>query len=281
MTGQMLPSIGIMQGRLVPPVKGRIQAFPSERWRDEFALAQQAGLQTIEWIYDLDDAETNPLATDAGIAEINSLSHQHRISVRSLCADYFMAETLVRATPAEKARRLEKLVWLFERCRSCGIDRIVLPFVDASRISNASDEDEVVESLQAVLVHLERLALELHLETSLSPVDFRRLLARLDHPRIRVNYDSGNSASLDYAPQAEWAAYGSRIGSFHIKDRTRGGTTVPLGTGDADFAALFKAVQEFGFKGPWILQVARGEPGDELAWAIRNKMFLLSWLGKI
>ena len=36
MTGQMLPSIGIMQGRLVPPVKGRIQAFPSERWRDEF-----------------------------------------------------------------------------------------------------------------------------------------------------------------------------------------------------------------------------------------------------
>ena len=58
MTGQILPSIGIMQGRLVPPVKGRIQAFPSERWRDEFALAQQAGLQAIEWIYDLDDAES-------------------------------------------------------------------------------------------------------------------------------------------------------------------------------------------------------------------------------
>jgi sugar phosphate isomerase/epimerase len=36
----------------------------------------------------------------------------------------------------------------------------------------------------------------------------------------------------------EFAAYGERVGSFHIKDRVRGGKTVPLGQGDTDFASL-------------------------------------------
>ena len=272
--------IGIMQGRLVPPVNGRIQAFPNVRWRDEFALAQKAGLQAIEWIYDLEDADTNPLATEEGISEIRQLSRMHGVSVKSLCADYFMARTLIRAAPAEKAQRLERLVWLLGRCRVCGIERVVLPFVDSSKIASQQDEDEAVEVLEAVQDDLDRLKMEIHLETSLSPEDFHRLLARLGHPRIRVNYDSGNSASLGYAPRQEWAAYGSRIGSVHIKDRLLGGGTVPLGTGNTDFKALFQAIRDFQFNGPWILQVARGEPGDELAWAAQNKTFLLSWLAK-
>ena len=36
---------------------------------------------------------------------------------------------------------------------------------------------------------------------------------------IKVNYDSGNSASLGYDPTDEFAAYGERVGSVHIKDR--------------------------------------------------------------
>ena len=35
--------IGIMQGRLVPPVDGRIQAFPEENWKEEFELLVQMG----------------------------------------------------------------------------------------------------------------------------------------------------------------------------------------------------------------------------------------------
>jgi hexulose-6-phosphate isomerase len=89
-----------------------------------------------------------------------------------------------------------------------------------------------------------------------------------------ANYDSGNSASLGYAPRAEFAAYGHRIGSVHIKDRVRGGGTVALGTGDADFQALFESLESVGYARDFILQVAREEPGDEVAWASRN----LAWL---
>jgi hexulose-6-phosphate isomerase len=91
-----------------------------------------------------------------------------------------------------------------------------------------------------------------------------------------VNYDSGNSASLGYRPRDEFAAYGARVGSVHIKDRRRGGGTVPLGTGDTDFPALFDCLRAAGYRGDFILQAARGRPGDEVAWATANRSFVES-----
>jgi len=92
----------------------------------------------------------------------------------------------------------------------------------------------------------------------------------LPHPRIKVNYDAGNSASLGYRPAEEFNAYGSRVGSVHLKDRRLGAGTVPLGEGDADFDELFGALSVVGYRADFILQVARGTEGDELEWARRN-----------
>jgi hexulose-6-phosphate isomerase len=92
---------------------------------------------------------------------------------------------------------------------------------------------------------------------------------------LKVNYDSGNSSSLGYAPREEFAAYGERVGSVHIKDRLLGASTVPLGTGDADFAGLAEGLRKVAYKGDFILQVARGTSGDEVAWARQNREFVL------
>src|SRR5262245_16048015 len=123
---------GIMQGRLVPPVAGRFQSFPRDNWEDEFAFAAEAGLDCIEWIYDEFAADANPIATDEGIDAILELSDRHGICVASLCADYFMDRPLVRTNPRDLRERTDRLFWLIERARSLGIERIVLPFVDAS-----------------------------------------------------------------------------------------------------------------------------------------------------
>jgi hexulose-6-phosphate isomerase len=274
----MITPIGIMQGRPSLPVGDRIQCFPQESWRDEFPRAAQAGLDAIEWIFDLDDAAMNPLATDTGIAEMHKLCREHGVAVRSICADYFMARTLVRASREERAERLAKLDWLLGRCGDCGITRMVLPFVDASKIVTAADRDDVVSALEHALPTMERTDVEIHLETSLPPVEFRELLDRVPHAMVRVNYDSGNSSSLGFEPRAEWDAYGDRIGSVHIKDRILGGSTVLLGTGNADFPALFSAVRRAGYSGPWVLQAARGTPGDEVAWAKKNRAFVVERL---
>jgi hexulose-6-phosphate isomerase len=269
-----MATIGIMQGRLNPPAEGRFQSFPREDWAEEFQRAKQAGLGCIEWIYDVYGADVNPLATDPGIETMRALSARHGVAIKSLCADYLMDRPLLRAGAAERAELLGILSWLIGRCASAGIEHIVMPFVDASRIVTEAEADEVVAMLQPAMGRAEEAGVELHLETSLPPDRFAALLDRLPHPKLKANYDSGNSASLGYFPREEFAAYGPRVGSVHIKDRVRGGGTVPLGTGDADFPGLFEAIGRTGYHGAYILQVARGEPGDEVSWSARNRDWL-------
>jgi hexulose-6-phosphate isomerase len=267
--------IGIMQGRLVPPTDNRIQCFPRERWEDEFALANQAGLDCIEWIYDLYGADVNPLAMDTGVEKIKELSQQYKVNVLSICADYFMDKPLVRVSQAELDDRLNTFRWLMERGHLIGINRMVIPFVDASRINTQAEFDGVVKLLKDILQEAGKTGIEIHLETSLNPARFADLLAQLPHPLLKVNYDSGNSSSLGYAPREEFAFYGERVGSVHIKDRLLGAGTVPLGTGDADFPALAESLRKIAYKGVFILQMARGASGDEVAWAKHNREFVL------
>lgn len=268
--------IGIMQGRLVPPTVDRIQCFPRVRWQDEFALAEAAGLGAIEWIYDLHGSDVNPIATDDGVALMKRLSASTNVAVRSMCADYFMDRPLLRASASDIEERTATLIWLLGRCQILGIGRIVIPFVDASRIDSDDELGDVVRILESVLRVAEDAGVELHLETSLAPDRFAELLACLPHPMVKVNYDSGNSASLDYRPDDEFAAYGARVGSVHIKDRVRGGGTVPIHNGDTDFDSLFRRLAEIGYKGDYVLQVARGPSGDEVAWARANRDFVVA-----
>jgi hexulose-6-phosphate isomerase len=95
---------------------------------------------------------------------------------------------------------------------------------------------------------------------------------------LKVNYDSGNSASLGYDVGEEVAAYGDRIGSVHIKDRIRGGGTVPLGTGGAKIPVLLSHLFRIGYQGDFVMQVARGEAGKELAWIRHNRALVLNQL---
>jgi hexulose-6-phosphate isomerase len=271
-------TLGIMQGRLVPPAEGRIQAFPRERWTEEFPKAALTGLGAIEWIYDTYGLGANPIENDAGIEKILALSRTHAVAVRSLCADYFMDFTFVRATPAEQTERIEHLRWLLGQAHHLGITRVVLPFVDNSAILNDTDRNAVIDTLQRVLPAAESLGIELHLETSLSPEDFAALLDAVPHPFIKVNYDSGNSAAMGYRSEKEFAAYGQRIGSVHIKDRLLRGTTKPLGQGDTDLAAVFTGLRQLNFQGDFVLQVARGADNAEVEWARRNRGYVEKYL---
>lgn len=261
-----------MQGRLLPPEPGRFQAFPRTRWEEEFGFAAQVPLSYIEWVYDLYGADVNPLTADIG--KMQSLIRESGVSVCSMCADYFMDKPFLRCLPAERVERLQFLQRLLPLAKQVGIERIVLPFVDASRMDSDEEKATVIGVLKEALPAAREAGIELHLETDLAPLEFAKLLDKVQDPFVKVNYDSGNSSSLGYAPEEEFAAYGNRVGSVHIKDRIRGGGTLPLGTGDADFPALFAALERIGYKGDITLQVARSEPGQEVAWARTNRLFV-------
>src|SRR2546427_4748622 len=154
--------IGIMQGRLLPP-QDAFQSFPRKGWDREFELAARAGLEGIEWIFDLAGADENPLASDSGCDRVRELAQRHGVGVRSVCADYFMERPIPRCEPAELAERLETLRWLLGRCRRVGASRIVLPFVDASRMETEEERHQVRDVVGEVLPDAEKEGVELHL----------------------------------------------------------------------------------------------------------------------
>jgi L-ribulose-5-phosphate 3-epimerase len=266
---------GIMQGRLSPPENGRFQSFPRNSWREEIARARDAGFGYIEWIHDDYDGSAegsgrgaNPIFTAEGLAELDALKREHDIATPALCGDWFMDFPLIRCASKERETRERHLHHLIPIAARIGAWRMVLPFVDQSKITTEEEKQQVIDIINRALPIAQQHNVELHLEADFNPTDFTAFLARVPHPSLKVNWDSGNSSGLGYIATEEFAAYGDRIGSVHIKDRYRkpegGIETRSLGTGSADFDDVFSALHKVGYEGGVTLQVARGVPGDEV-----------------
>ncbi len=159
-----------------------------------------------------------------------------------------------------------------------GATRVVLPFVDGSAIRTNEEKNAVIGILERSLPFAEKAGVEIHLEADFNPVDFASFLRHIPHTMVKVNYDTGNSSGLGFVAREEFAAYGERIGSIHIKDRLRkpdgSVETRPLGQGSADFSDVFAAIRGIDYKDGFTLQVARGEEGDEVNWIRRQIEFV-------
>jgi L-ribulose-5-phosphate 3-epimerase len=274
-----MSKIGIMQGRLLPMVEGRIQAFPGELWRNEFHSGSALGIATIEWILE-SPLTANPLFLDEGSQGLRAVQAETGVKVDFVCADYFMEVPFVRMSKPVRDSNREVLNRAIDCCSNLGIRGIEIPMVDASEIRNQGEEDELASALAPCLDYAELLGVEIGLETSLNPERFLALLVRIDHPSIKANYDSGNSASLGYDSTEEIGAYGSWINNVHIKDRLVNGGTVPLGEGAADIPKVLASLRETGYEGGYVIQGAR-QPGPESATIQKYLDLVHGWLGDI
>lgn len=94
------------------------------------------------------------------------------------------------------------------------------------------------------------------LETELAAEDYRTLVEGAGHPALVVYYDVGNATAKGFDAVSDVRVLGPYLGGVHIKDRRRGGPSVPLGRGDVNFAAFFDALAEADYQGPLVLQPA-------------------------
>ena len=270
----MKNKLGVMQGRLVPKYQGRYQAFPVGMWQDEFIVAQECGLDLIEFILDFNDAEENPLLKLGGIDEITAISHKTGVKVQTICADYFMEAPLHSSNKKVAEKSFKILERLLEVAKILKITDIIIPCVDQSSLKTEVKADRFVQQISKIIPRIERQNINLSLETDLSPKPFVELLDKLNSKNITVNYDIGNSAALGFDSDEELNAYGDRITDIHIKDRLLDGGPVVLGSGNADFDKLFTKIKEFDYDGPFIMQAYRDEEGvsifkSQLGWIKR------------
>ena len=260
--------IGIMQGRLSPPIEGRIQSFPWNTWDAEFEAASNIGFSGIDWIFEGSNWQKNPIIVPSDRKLIQKYCLEWNVKIFAICADYFMDYPLVRWSMSDTNMQLSIIQKLIESCEILNIPFIEIPCVDNSAITTEEENEQLVEAIIAMLPFIEQSNVVLALETNLGPEQFKSLLSKIDHPQIRANYDTGNSASLGYNSSAELASYGTSIVTVHIKDRIRNGGTVPLGDGYANLPLTFSILSKLSYDGPFILQVARGK--DEIEWGKLN-----------
>jgi hexulose-6-phosphate isomerase len=256
--------IGIMQGRLSPRIDGKIQAYPANTWQKEFEIAQEIGYAAIEWIVEK-PVETNSLMSDSGKAEIKKVIVSTGVRIDYVCADIFMQQPLVRMTEEIKSQNKEYLLEILKNAKEVGAVGVEIPFVDNSSIKNEKEKQEFIDVMQDAFKLATELDIKISLETDLSPIAFRELLEQIGLDFVQANYDIGNSASLGFDPKEELDAYGQRILNVHVKDRKLGGTTVPLGTGNANINYVLQKLQEIGYRGGLTMQAARGENDVETA----------------
>ena len=267
--------IAIMQGRLLPPEADRFQCFPARALARGVPPAAAAGLDAIEWIYDLHGADVNPLATDEGIAEMRALSRAARHRGRSVCADYFMDRPFVARRRRRNSRNSSSDLLLaagalphgrhsahgaaLRRClphrepriRTTAWSRMlrsVLPYADGTAESNS------IWRPRSAAARVRRAA-----GAAAAPAAEGQL-------RLRQQLLAGLRRAAE-----EFAAYGAHRQRTHQGSRPRRRHGAARHTAMPRSPALVRWSRPISLcSGDYILQVARGDAGDEVEWAQRE-----------
>jgi hexulose-6-phosphate isomerase len=265
-----------MQGRLSPRVDGKIQAFPARHWREEFAIAGRLGFPLMEWTLDHEGLDENPLMSKAGRSEIRALCAAHNLRIASLTGDCFMQAPFYKAEGLMASRLHDALIRILEASAALGIRYVLIPLVDNGRLDAPHEAERLHRGLEKVMPLLGEL--KIVFESDLPPDALERFIADYPPRCFGINYDIGNSASLGFDPAAEIAAYSARIDNVHVKDRLLHGTTVPLGTGNADLPRVFALLRQVHYSSNFILQTARAEDDAHAPVLCRYRDMVAGWL---
>ena len=267
-------SIGFIQGRLSSVKNNRIQSFPWGEWQNEFLIASRIKLPLIEWTIDSEKFSENPLLTQSGNKEITSLSTKYNIRVPSVTCDFFMENPVWKSDPSIVRAGILSILNGMANINS---QILVIPLVDNSSLKNLSDTKAVEDFFIKLTPELDKAKVTIAFESDLNPKMFSEFINEFEKKYFGINYDLGNSASLGFDSAGEFSAYGSRIINVHIKDRKKGGNTVPLGEGDVDFPKVFRSLRETDYKGNLILQTARSKEDQHEEVLLNYKGLVENW----
>ena len=268
-----------MQGRLLPKYLGKYQAHPYGFWEDEFKISSELGFDCIEFILDFDKAEQNPLLLEAGLKSILYHSKKNNVEVKSVCADFFMGSPIYSNNLKTIEYNFNILKKLIINAKKIGIKDIIIPLVDQSSIlDNSKKPSQSIEFLKKICSEIKDNDVNICLETDLPPQNFLSFINEINEPQIKINYDTGNSASLGYNFYEEFYLYGYLVTNIHLKDRKLNKGSVDLGSGDFGFKSFFKYLSGVRYKGIFILQAYRED--DAIASLLPQYNFISACMNK-
>jgi hexulose-6-phosphate isomerase len=233
--------IGIIQGRLSPPLKG-FQECP-ENWQREFDLLEQVGLSHIDWIVTKESFKNNPIFFES----LNGYP------INSICADNLVDKCIFGELESNLAP-------ICNAAARNDIKNITIPLLENSSVRDKQNRDIFIKLMLPIADTYSNLNFsfeaELESEKLLEIVDLR--------DNFFVTYDTGNITSCGFDHKEYINLVKHKIDNVHLKDRTFDAKTVHPLTGDTNFSLIFKVLKEIEYNGIYTLQTARGSSGSEV-----------------
>ena len=247
-------SIGIIQGRLSKRPYPKLQEFPFETWEQEFKYASEIGFEFIEWIFEENRYQENPIWTSSGRKQINQIIKNSGVKVESLCADYFLEKPFFRRCGYSLEENTDMLKELIKKASEIGVETILLPVLEGAEIRNKEEKDILYEAISNCIETLEKNNMKLGFETELIAQEYLNLAKMFGNKNIGIYYDAGNCTSKGYDMKEDMEILKDHLINVHVKDRKINGPSVLLGTGDTNFKEGIPYLIKNGFKGSFVLQ---------------------------
>lgn len=173
--------------------------------------------------------------------------------------------TLMTPEPLGRAKRIEFYKHCIDAAAELGSDCVSLwSGILRDGVDRATALARLTRGLEEVLDYAEtrRVTIGFEPEPGMfidTMAAFDELLAKLDHPRLRLTLDVGHLQCQGETPLATFIErYGSQLVNVHIEDMRAGvHEHLMFGEGEIDFPTLLKALRRVGYSGGVHVELSR------------------------
>jgi hypothetical protein len=241
--------IGIIQGRLLPPVDGLIQEFPIKNWESEFEILKTIGLNHIEFII-TKKSFSNFLDLDLS---------KYTKYISGLCCDNLIDEKISEADFLDL-----NLKPICEIARKFEIKNINIPLLEQSSIT-----DNNKNQLFSNLLEFSKIYDDLNFNFEIED-EYNISLELLNlSDNFYFIYDTGNLNFIGVDHYEYINKVFHKISNVHLKDRNKMGSHPP-GEGDVNFSIILQTLSELNYKNIYTLQTCRRISSNEIETAISD-----------
>lgn len=256
-----------MQGRLVDaPDNEHLDWFPTQNWQEEFKLAKEIGLGSIELVFDRGRTSLNPLLARSGRAMLRKEFSETGLLPYSCCLNFIIDNSIKNEDVFELC--VESLKFLNE----LDIKMAVLPLFGESDLETYDTLKELIK-LTAIAKDYD---IKILIESNQNASWIMKFLDDISLQSVGVVYDIGNASLCGHSVENELLLLQERVAHVHIKDKIQSGLNVPLGSGIVNFAKVFEALSEIKYQGRFTLETCKGE--NALISAAENLAFVKMYM---
>jgi len=241
--------IGIIQGRLLPPIDGFIQEFPIENWKNEFEILKTIGLNHIEFII--------TKKSFGNFLDLDLSKYSKYIS--GLCCDNLIDEKISELDFLDL-----NLKPICEIARKFEIKNINIPLLEQSSIT-----DNNKNQLFSNLLSFSKIYPDLNFNFEIED-EYTTSLELLNlSDKFYFIYDTGNLNFIGVDHYEYINKVFHKISNVHLKDRNETGS-YPPGEGGVNFSLIIQTLSELNYKNIYTLQTSRRISGNEIETTISD-----------